>query len=330
MSTESSFGRQFKPSAGHDAPRRVVHVGPRDEGRLIGDFLSGHCPEVPIGFLNRLLRKGFVRIGAVTADPRTRIKSGQRVSLHLPEGSFLVAPNPDVPFRIVYEDPDVAVVDKPAGVVSEPGIGHKLDTLLNGLVARYGEIMDRMGPEHDYGLVHRLDRDTSGIIIAARTVKSWENLTRQFRKHTVEKKYLALVVGEVAPSTGSIRIPLGRHRSAGRMRAVLKGPDSRPAETSYRVIERLPNATLVEAQPRTGRWHQVRLHFQAIRHPVAGDGEHGDAAANERFRNEIGLSRMFLHAEWLQFRHPATERTMEARAGIPTELVEALRRLRER
>jgi RluA family pseudouridine synthase len=311
-------------------PRRLLRVGAEDDDRPLADFLARRCPEVPAGFLKKLLRKGFVRVGRDPVGLKERVEAGQTVKLYLPEGSYLVAPNPDVPYRTVLEENAFVVVDKPAGVVSEPGIGHKLDTLLNGLVARYGEAMDRLGPECDFGMVHRLDRDTSGLLVVARKADAWRALTRQFRRRSVEKRYLLLAVGRLADREGRIDLPLGRSREHGRLRGAVGGPASRRASTSYRVLERFANATLVEARPHTGRWHQVRLHFSALGCPVAGDAEHGDGAANERLQSQAGLERLFLHAAELSFRHPENERLIEARSGLPSELTAALERLRGR
>ncbi len=224
----------------------------------------------------------------------------------------------------------MAVLDKPAGVVSEPGIGHKLDTLLNGLVARYGEAIDRLGPARDFGLVHRLDRDTSGLIVATRTAKARETLAAAFRKHKVEKAYVALLCGTPPESEGRVDIPLGRTRKRGRAVPVIGGAGTRPALTRYRIVERFGDYALVEARPETGRWHQVRLHFAAIGRPVAGDAEHGDVRANDRLAQQAALERLFLHSAVLGFDHPETGRRMTFRSHLPPPLGAVLDVLRGR
>src|SRR5208283_1791623 len=173
-----------------------------DEARPLKDFIARHCPEAPAGFLNKLLRKGFVLVDGAPGGEKTRLRAGQQVAVQLPAGAFLVAPNPEVHVRVIYEDDSIAVLDKPAGLVSEPGIGHKLDTLLNGLIARYGEAQDRIGPEHDYGMVHRLDRDTSGLMVIAKDVEAHRRLSGQFRRHETEKRYTALLVGRLPQQSG--------------------------------------------------------------------------------------------------------------------------------
>ena len=304
-------------------PRRF-RAGPRDADRLLRDFLAGRCPEVPLGFLNKLVRKGYVQVDDRAAAPELRMRRGMRVVLRLPEGAFYVAPNPDVPFEVVHEDDALAVINKPAGVVTEPGIGHKLDTLLNGLMARYGHELDRLGAAHDYGLVHRLDRETSGLLLVARTAAAQRNLVEQFRRRQVKKAYTALLVGSPRDDKGTIRIPLGRTRRHGRMRAVVGGRGSRSAVTRYRVLERLQGCALIEGRPETGRWHQIRLHFAAEEMPVAGDGEHGDENANRLLRERYGLDRLFLHAGAIRVVHPLTKRLRAFEAPLPDALSRVL------
>lgn len=310
-------------SEGGRTPRRF-RAGPRDADRLLRDFLGGRCPELPAGFVNRLVRKGYVQVDGRAAAPDLRMKPGMRVVLRLPEGAFYVAPNPEVPFEVVHDDDALAVINKPAGVVTEPGIGHKLDTLLNGLMARYGHELDRLGAARDYGLVHRLDRETSGLLLVARTSDAQRGLVEQFRRRQVKKAYTTLVLGSPPADRGAIRLSLGRVRRRGRMRAIVGGRGSRPAVTRYRVLERLRDGALIEARPESGRWHQIRLHFAAEGMPVAGDGEHGDQNANRMLRERYGLDRLFLHAGAIRFVHPAAGQARRFEAPLPDELSRAL------
>jgi len=316
------------PNPSGKTPRQQFVVAPDDNNRPLGDFVARACPTAPVGFLNRLIRKGLVLIDGKGAKRGTRVRSGQQIVLCLPSGARLVAPNPGVQFGIVHEDSDILIVNKPAGVVSEPGIGHKLDTLLNGLMARYGEELDRMGPERDFGMVHRLDRDASGLLAVARKPEAYDALRESFRTRTIEKRYRALVLGDAAKSAGRIEIPLGRVRRRGRAVAVIGGSGTRPARTDFRVLERFGDCTLVEASPRTGRWRQLRLHFGAVGHPVAGDAEEGDPARNEEMRRATGLSRLFLHAAHLAFDHPGHGRRVAFDSPLPPELEAVLSRLR--
>jgi 23S rRNA pseudouridine1911/1915/1917 synthase len=289
--------------------------------------MAARCGEAPVGFLNKLIRKGFVTVDGAAGGLRTPLKAGQTVVLRLPEGAWLVAPNRDVSFEIIYEDAHLIVVNKPAGLVSEPGIGHKLDTLLNGLVARYGAELDRLGPAHDFGMVHRLDRDASGLMVVARRPGVQRKLRAAFRKRAVSKAYLLLLAGHLE-SRGVCDVPLGRRRRGGRLEAVVGGRAARRAVTHYRVVEKLPGTCLVRVRPETGRWHQIRLHFLALGCPVAGDAEHGDPTVNARLRREVGLERLFLHACGLGFDHPETGRKLRFESPLPPELAAVAERLR--
>jgi len=185
-----------------------------------------------------------------------------------------------------------------------------------------------MGPARDFGMVHRLDRDASGLMVVARNPSAYDALRKRFRGRTVVKRYLALVIGDVARPAGRIEIPLGRVRRRGRAVAVVGGTGTRPARTDFRVLERFGDCTLVEASPRTGRWRQLRLHFRASGHPIAGDADEGDPAANEAMRGAAGLSRLFLHAARLAFDHPGHGRRASFESPRPAELESVLARLR--
>lgn len=301
------------------ARRRFVTTA-SDAGQPIEHVLAGRCPELPAGFLNKLLRKGYVLVDGRPAEPRSRVGANQRVALMLPPDAFLVVPNPAVPFRVVYEDPYLVVVEKPAGVVSEPGIKHKTDSLLNGLIARYGHELDRLGSRCDFGMVHRLDRDASGLMVIARQKAVHGDLVEAFRTRLVDKRYTVLVAGMLDRDRGEIRLRLGRTRRGRRAVGRVGGEEGQEAVTAYSVARRYGVATLVEARPRSGRWHQIRLHFRAIGHPVVGDTEEGDEEVNRLFREAYGLRRMFLHASALVFRHPCTGRVMHFTSSLPTEL----------
>jgi 23S rRNA pseudouridine1911/1915/1917 synthase len=211
--------------------------------------------------------------------------------------------------EVLHEDRDVVVVDKPPGLTAHPAAGQPDGTLANALLAHYPE-MEGVGGPRRAGIVHRLDKGTSGLMVVARNAGSHALLTQQFKERRVTKRYLALVEGEVAPARGVIEVPLGRHpRHRQRMAPVRHG---RPAATPYRVVERYGDHTLVEASPLTGRTHQIRVHFAALGHPLSGDATYG--------RRRPGLTRQFLHASFLAFRHPGTGEGVEFRSELPADL----------
>lgn len=222
------------------------------------------------------------------------------------------APEP----RIVHEDESIIVIDKPAGLVVHPAPSHKGPTLVDWLGERAGG-----GERERPGIVHRLDKDTSGLMVVARDEAAHAELSRQIKAREVSREYLALIEGAPESSSGTIDAPLGRHRRR-RTRMAVRGSGQREARTHFELVERLPADTLVTARLETGRTHQIRVHFAAIGHPVAGDPEYGSGGRH-------GLRRQFLHAARLRFRHPVTGEELEFASPLPADLVEGLERARE-
>jgi 23S rRNA pseudouridine1911/1915/1917 synthase len=212
---------------------------------------------------------------------------------------------------IVHLDDDLAVIEKPAGLVVHSAPSHKGETLVDQL-----EDIAGGGQEGRPGIVHRLDKDTSGLMVVARNEEAHTELARMVKAREVDREYTALVEGHLASRTGTIDAPLGRHRRQRTRRAV-KGAGSREARTHFEVIETLPGDTLLHARLETGRTHQIRVHFAAIKHPVAGDPEYGT-------RGRHGLQRQFLHASRLAFTHPRTEVALEFTSALPQDLHNAL------
>jgi 23S rRNA pseudouridine1911/1915/1917 synthase len=222
-------------------------------------------------------------------------------------------PDPSVPVVVRHEDPEVLVVAKPAGLVVHPGAGHAAGTLVNGLLARYPELA-RVGDPMRPGIVHRLDRDTSGLLAVARTPRSYDVLVGLLARREVERRYLALVWGRVEPGRGAIDAPIGR--SARRPTRMAVRDRGRVARTGYDVVARYPDpvVTLLECVLETGRTHQIRVHLRAIGHPVVGDAAYGG------IRPPLGSTRLFLHAGVLGFPNPATGAPILVREGLPGDL----------
>jgi 23S rRNA pseudouridine1911/1915/1917 synthase len=216
---------------------------------------------------------------------------------------------------IVHLDDDLAVIDKPPGLVVHPAPSYKGETLVDLMEGIAGG-----GAEERAGVVHRLDKDTSGLMLVARNEASHRDLSAQVKRREVVREYTALVEGHLDSRTGTIDAPLGRHRRR-RTRMAVQGAASREARTHFEVLERLPADTLVRARLETGRTHQIRVHFAAIEHPVAGDPEYGS-------RGRHGLERQFLHASRLGFKHPGTEEELEFTSELPEDLAAALERAR--
>jgi len=281
--------------------------------------------DVPRGVAAGLVDAGEVRVdGEVRTRRADRIEAGQLVSLLLPDvdtGPPVVA-DPGVEVRVVHEDEYVVVVDKPAGLVVHPGSGHPTGTLVHGLLARYPE-MAGVGEPFRPGIVHRLDRDTSGLLVVARTAEAHEGLTDALRRRAVTRRYRTLVWGHVVEPRGQVDAPIGRSMKEPTKMAVVVG--GREARTGYELVRRYDEpvpVTELACLLETGRTHQIRVHLQAIGHPVVGDTRYGGA------RQTLPAPRQVLHAEHLAFAHPVTGARVEADSALPADLAEVLARLR--
>lgn len=290
-----------------------------------------------------LVACGGVKVDGATAVQASRkLREGESFGIDDDRVTSLAVEPPrvgaaaGVAFEVVYDDEHVIVVDKPAGLVVHPGAGHSGDTLVDGLVVRYPDLLERAGLGTDPsrpGIVHRLDKGTSGLMVVARTPEAHSSLSEQLRAKTARREYLALVAGELEHRDGVVDAPIGRSARVATRMAVT--PNGKQARTSYRVIERLgpdPACTLIEARLETGRTHQVRVHMAAIGHPVGGDDRYGDTSralalmAVTAQRTEPG--RLFLHAHRLTIDHPNGEK-MTWTSPLPEDLEAVLAQRRE-
>jgi 23S rRNA pseudouridine1911/1915/1917 synthase len=276
--------------------------------------------------VQKLISDGRLTAAGEPLRANTIVTPGTELRLDVPEPAALdLAPAPDIPLTVIYEDDDLLIVDKPSGLVVHPSPGHHDgDTLVNALLARaggaeYGGIAGVARP----GIVHRLDRDTSGLLMVAKHDAAQASLMAQLKGRRVRKTYLALVQGSVAAAVGRIEAPIGRDPKHRTKMAVV--PDGRPSTTGYRVRERFADWTLLEVDLVTGRTHQIRVHLDAIGHPVAGDPVYGTGTSR---RGPDGLHRLFLHAWRLELVAPSDGHLIRATAPLPAELEAALDGLR--
>lgn len=274
--------------------------------------------------LSRMRIQWLIKAGLVTVDGRPqrasfRVKAGQRILVEIPPPPEGELRPEEIPLEIVYEDEDLLVINKPPGLVVHPGAGRSSGTLVNALLAYAPEIAGVGSPLRP-GIVHRLDKDTSGLLVVARNDESYHHLSAQIKERKVSRAYLALVHGDLSQEAGTIEAPIGRHPQFRRRMAVT--PAGRRAITHYRVLERFGEYTFVEVSLETGRTHQIRVHFSHIGHPLVGDPVYG------RRSNPFGLARQALHAYKLSLRHPRTGESMEFTAPPPRDLEKALERLR--
>jgi 23S rRNA pseudouridine1911/1915/1917 synthase len=280
----------------------------------------------------QLIDAGHVRVDGTVRKPAAVLRAGMRVTIELPAAVASALEAQDIPLRVLHEDADLLVIDKPAGMVVHPAPGARRDTVVNALLHR-SQLIAAVGATERPGIVHRLDRDTSGVLAIALTPAAHEAIARQFRERTVRKEYVGVVHGAVRLARGRIELSVGRDpRERKRMRAA--PPRGRSALTSYEVVERLPGATLVRLSPHTGRTHQLRVHMQALGHPLIGDRVYGGvrravrgcppaaAAAIEVF------PRQALHAATLELAHPGTGAPLRFDAPLPADIATLLTQLR--
>jgi 23S rRNA pseudouridine1911/1915/1917 synthase len=297
---------------GHDE----LIAGPEDAGLRLDAFLAARGAAPSRAAAQRLIERGEVSVDGTSRAKNHRLEEGDRVALATPaaEAGSGEAPDP-VTFEIVYEDEHLLVVDKPAGVVTHPAPGHRGPTLAEALahLAAGGEHPERAG------IVHRLDKDTSGLLVVARSDEAHAALQRMMKAREVTREYIALVSGHPDAESGTIDAPLGRDRG-NRTVMSTRTERARSAVTHFEVVERLPRTALLRVRLETGRTHQIRAHLAAIDHPVVGDPQYGGRASGRR----LGLERQFLHASRLMFSHPFGGELLRCESKPPVELSHAL------
>jgi 23S rRNA pseudouridine1911/1915/1917 synthase len=283
--------------------------------------------------VQRLIAAGHLTAAGMPLRANALVAPGDRLRLIIPPPEPLdLIPEPGIALRVVFEDDDVLIIDKPAGLVVHPSPGHDSGTLVHALLGRAvgsgveapATAFGGIGGVQRPGIVHRLDRDTSGLLMVAKNDAAQASLMAQLKARRVKKTYLALVQGSVAAAVGRIEAPIGRD-PRHRMRMAVAA-DGRPSTTGYRVRERFPGWTLLEVDLVTGRTHQIRVHLDAIGHPVAGDPLYGNGTSR---RGPDGLERLFLHAWRLELNAPSDGRLIRAEAPLPIELERVLEGLRE-
>jgi 23S rRNA pseudouridine1911/1915/1917 synthase len=313
----SATPRAHRESFGSATPIRYVVPEPLAGERLDRVTAALH-PELSRAAIAQLIEGGKVTVNGRVVKAATRPIAGAVIELELPGAVPATAAAEAIPLRVVFEDDALVVVDKPAAMVVHPAPGNQSGTLVNALLGRYATLP---GEPFRPGIVHRLDKDTSGLIVVARTPSVLAALASSFKHREVYKEYLALVVGTPRPPVGRISGEIGRDpRRRQRMAVVATG--GREADTTYHTLETLGGYSLLEVVLGTGRTHQIRVHFRAMGFPIAGDAVYGRPAP------ALGLSRQFLHAARLRFAHPMSGEELDLQAPLPPDLAHALERLR--
>ena len=287
-----------------------------DQTGRIDKVLTTLEPEITRSQLKNLINDGHVTVNGQAVKPKYKVQAGDKISLVKPEPQSLELTPENIPLDIVYEDDDVIVVNKPQGMVVHPAPGHPDHTLVNALL--YHSPLSTINGTFRPGIVHRIDKDTSGLLMVAKNDLAHQSLAEQLRNKTNKREYLALVYGQIKEDEGTIDAPLGRNPQDRKKQAVVKG--GRHAVTHFKVIKRYDNFTLVKCILETGRTHQIRVHMKYIGHPLVGDPLYGP-------RKVIGKDGQFLHAALLGFKHPRTGKEMVFEAPLPENFQKMLDKL---
>ncbi len=300
--------------------RRTLRTNKEDAGSRIDAWLAGQMEELTRSAAARLITAGAVTLDGKVPAKNARLAGGETVEVTLPDPEPAEAAPQDIALDVVYEDADVIVVNKPKGLVVHPAPGHPDGTLVNALLHHCGDSLSGIGGALRPGIVHRIDRDTSGLIIAAKNDFAHQRLAAQLQDHTLARVYRCVVTGNLKEDAGTVDAPVARHPTDRKRMAVRAG--GRPAVTHWRVLERYPGFTYVECRLETGRTHQIRVHMAHIGHPILGDTVYGNK------KPVPGLQGQCLHAAGLRFLHPRTGEPMELWCPLPEEFEEQLRKLR--
>ncbi|MFO7963736.1 MAG: RluA family pseudouridine synthase [Desulfobacterales bacterium] len=308
-----------------------LHVDAPDSGKRLDVFVAEKVDRLSRTSATQLIKSGYVTVDSRLKKPGYLLKCGDHIFGAIPKaeaGDFVPEP---IQLSVLFEDDDIIVIDKPPGMVVHPAPGHSSGTLVNALLYHCPHLPGISG-EIRPGIVHRLDKDTSGILVVAKSESALRDLSEQFKHRKVQKEYIALVIGDPKTECATIELPIGRH-PVNRKKMSVVSRKSRSAKTEWRLLERLNGYSLLRLHIKTGRTHQIRVHCAAMGHPILGDPVYGrqrapKGTAAEKAAVIKSVKRQMLHAGRLSFRHPQTKSAMSFAAEIPPDMAEIIHRLR--
>lgn len=289
------------------------------EGTRLDKFLAEETGKTR-SFIQKAIDDGCVVINGKTALTKTKVKQGDEIVFNEPEVKTLDIVPQDIPLEIIYEDDDLIIINKPKGMVVHPAPGNPDNTLVNAVMAHCGKRLSTINSVVRPGIVHRIDKDTSGLLVIAKNDESHLNLSEQFKVHSIERVYTAVVKGKFKETTGTVNAPIGRH-PVHRKKMAVTDKNSKSAVTHFKVLEELDGYTLLECRLETGRTHQIRVHMSYIGHTLLGDTLYGD-------KNKLKIEGQVLHAGVLGFNHPKTGEFMRFESPIPEEFQKILNIIR--
>jgi 23S rRNA pseudouridine1911/1915/1917 synthase len=323
--TDQSEARGEAPQEQASLPQDVTYqAAPDSAGIRLDHFLVQECTGHSRSEITRLIRSGAILVNDQMVKPGRKLRQGDSISVSIPEQPPEQPLPRDIALNILYEDDSILIIDKPAGLVVHPGEGHRQDTLVNALLYHYPNLpgADPNRP----GIVHRLDKDTSGTLVIAKNSVSLRRLSAAFKQREVQKTYHAILLRSPGPAQGRVVAPIGRHPVHRQKMAVRKEGNGRYAATRWEVLEAWPGFSLVEIAIETGRTHQIRVHMASLGAPVAGDILYG---GRMKEIHGVPVSRQLLHASTLRFNHPETGQVVSCTAPLPPDMQQVLDQLRE-
>ena len=306
-----------------------VRLEPAHAGWRLDRALAASIPTLSRERLKSLIRSGAVDSGGtLLRDPALKVRGTENLQLAVPEPEPAHNEPQDIPLRVVFEDEHLLVVDKPAGLVVHPAAGNRDGTLVNALLHHCGGSLSGIGGVARPGIVHRIDKDTSGLLVVAKTDGAHEGLARQFAAHSIDRRYLAIVSGVPKTADGTVDAPLARSAANRKKIAIVAGRRGKRAVTHWRRVSVLRDAALVECRLETGRTHQVRVHMASIGHPLVGDPVYGRAGKTHgKLLKDLQFHRQALHAAELGFIHPVTERRLSFASAMPADMQQLFKAL---
>ncbi|ADL04608.1 RluA family pseudouridine synthase [Lacrimispora saccharolytica] len=296
-------------------------VAPEEAGVRIDRYLSDRCQDISRSYLQKLLKEQSVLVEEKPVKSNYKVNAGDRISVFFPESKEPEIQPEDIPLNIIYEDKDIILINKPKGMVVHPAAGHYSGTLVNGLMSHCRSELSGINGVMRPGIVHRIDMDTTGVLIVCKNDMAHSSISEQLKEHSITRKYAAIVHGVLKEDEGTVNAPIGRH-PVDRKKMSINEKNGREAVTHYRVLERFKQFTYIECQLETGRTHQIRVHMASIGHPLLGDSVYGPSKCPFRLTGQT------LHAGILGIIHPRTGEYMEFTAPLPDYFEDLLRILR--
>ena len=290
------------------------------EDQRIDRYLTEMLPEQSRSFFQKLIRDGFVMVNHIIVKVNYRLKTGDIIEIDIPDAVPTEIVPENIPLDILYEDDDLLIVNKPKGLVVHPAVGHSTGTLVNAIMYHCQGNLSGINGEIRPGIVHRIDKDTTGSLIICKNDEAHRNIAEQIKEHSVTRRYVGVVAGTFSEESGTVEGAIGRHPN-DRKRMTINEKNGKPAVTHYRVLQTLKGASFMEFELETGRTHQIRVHMASISHPLLGDTVYGNS------KNPYKLQGQALHARTIGFIHPTTGEYIEVSAPIPEYMTELVRKL---